>query len=72
MKILCVMLALLSVGAASGAQEQPPSLQIGTAKVWLGMPKSEVQAKFPIDVPLNKITENTWLLSAIRVRVSIC
>ena len=47
MKIFCAMLALLSVGAVSLAQEQPPRLQIGTTWVWLGMPKSELQGKFP-------------------------
>ena len=45
MKILCVVLVLLSVGAVSGAQEQPPSLQIGRTKVWLGMTRTELQSK---------------------------
>jgi hypothetical protein len=62
LKILCVVLVLLSVGAVSGAQEQPPSLQIGTVKVWLGMPKSEVERQFHIDLELSKTTENSWMV----------
>jgi hypothetical protein len=49
MKILCAMLALLSVGAVSGAQKPPASegrsLRIGLVTVWLGMSKAELQAE---------------------------
>lgn len=47
MKILCMVLIFLSVGAISGAQEQLPSVQIGLVTVRLGMPKSELQAQLP-------------------------
>jgi hypothetical protein len=50
MKILCVVLALLSVGAVSGAQEQPASLKIALLNVRLGMPKTELQNKIS-DMP---------------------
>jgi hypothetical protein len=56
-KILCVMLALLSVGAVSGAQEQLPSLKIGQVTVWLGMPKSALQGKFP-DAQIFKLSQH--------------
>jgi hypothetical protein len=43
LKIFRVVLTLLSVCALSGAQQQPPSLQIGLVRVRLGMSKIELQ-----------------------------
>ncbi len=75
MKSFFVMLALLSVGAVSGAQEQPPSLQIGLVKVRLGMPRAELESQISgtaeRDVVVHHtgddlgsnvlvITQNTW------------
>lgn len=65
MKTLCAMLALLSVGAVSGAQEQTPNLKIGPVTVRLGMTKSELQAKLS-DTQALKVNEDFWLIGYSR------
>lgn len=59
MKILCVVLALLSVGAVSGAQEGPLSLQIGLVKVRLGMPRTELESQISGTVESDVVVHHT-------------
>jgi hypothetical protein len=75
LKIFRVALALLSVCALSGAQGQPPVLQIGLVKIHLGMSKTELQNEISgtaqgdatvhhtgdeLGSSVFVITENTW------------
>jgi hypothetical protein len=69
LKIFCVMLALLLVGAVSGARkypsagkppkEQPPALRIGLVEVRLGESKTELQNESS-DLDVLKVTDILW------------